>query len=324
MDTFTHSGKEDRRGVSLSAIHLAEALYESDKTDEAIKLLNNYAPLVQDVGPADALISAHVIQARLLWEPNPDRALELLVELEERGHELQLPRVVASARLQRSIFRLASEDIINAEEQLELAEKNFDWPDLKQRWYLANDTLTPEIVRMRLSLRTGKAKMVLPKLRDALKEAERTQHNRRALTLRLLLAEAFHLDSQHNLARRTLAHALQVVEKEGFVRVLREEGPVLSSLVRDLQGHGELNDAASNTSPSGHAAPKANVIHDPLTPKELQVLSLLSEGLSNIAMAERLFVSESTVRTHLRSINLKLNAGNRTEAVIIARGMGLV
>ncbi len=63
---------------------------------------------------------------------------------------------------------------------------------------------------------------------------------------------------------------------------------------------------------------------DPLTPKELQVLALLAQGLSNTAMADRLFVSESTVRTHLRSINLKLHASNRTQAIAIARQIGLI
>ncbi|WP_240479341.1 response regulator transcription factor, partial [Delftia tsuruhatensis] len=49
------------------------------------------------------------------------------------------------------------------------------------------------------------------------------------------------------------------------------------------------------------------------------VLELLASGYSNAAMAEKLFVSDSTVRTHLRSINLKLGARSRTQAVALAR-----
>ena len=63
---------------------------------------------------------------------------------------------------------------------------------------------------------------------------------------------------------------------------------------------------------------------DRLTNKEMKVLSVLALGMSNIAIAEQLYVSESTVRTHLRNINLKLHAKNRTEAVSIARQMGLL
>ena len=55
----------------------------------------------------------------------------------------------------------------------------------------------------------------------------------------------------------------------------------------------------------------ATALAEPLT-RELRVLELLASGYSNAAMAEKLFVSDSTVRTHLRSINLKLGARSRT------------
>ena len=61
-----------------------------------------------------------------------------------------------------------------------------------------------------------------------------------------------------------------------------------------------------------------------LTPKEIRVLELLAAGCSNGAIMERLFVSDSTVRTHLRNIFSKLKATNRTHAVALARRMRLV
>jgi len=54
------------------------------------------------------------------------------------------------------------------------------------------------------------------------------------------------------------------------------------------------------------------------------VLQLLAEGYSNSAMAEKLFVSDSTVRTHLRNINMKLGALSRTQAVALARRQGVI
>ena len=65
-------------------------------------------------------------------------------------------------------------------------------------------------------------------------------------------------------------------------------------------------------------------IPEPLTQKEERVLQLLAEGYSNGAMAEKLFVSDSTIRTHLRNINIKLNAQSRTQAVAIARRLRLI
>ena len=65
-------------------------------------------------------------------------------------------------------------------------------------------------------------------------------------------------------------------------------------------------------------------LREPLTPRELEVLVLISEGLHNSEIAERLFVTERTVKFHVSSILAKLGADNRTEAVAVAARRGLI
>ncbi len=63
---------------------------------------------------------------------------------------------------------------------------------------------------------------------------------------------------------------------------------------------------------------------EPLTAREKEVLTLVSQGASNQQIAEKLFVREVTVKTHLNSIFKKLKVSNRTQAVLLAMQMRLI
>lgn len=68
----------------------------------------------------------------------------------------------------------------------------------------------------------------------------------------------------------------------------------------------------------------AEALAEPLSERELEVLALLVEGLSNKLIAHRLAISEHTVKTHVTSILAKLGVASRTEAVSHAIRRGLV
>jgi NarL family two-component system response regulator YdfI len=65
-------------------------------------------------------------------------------------------------------------------------------------------------------------------------------------------------------------------------------------------------------------------LEEHLTPRELEVLDVLAEGLSNRAIAARLQISEHTVKFHISSIFAKLGAENRTDAVLRGVRRGLI
>jgi two-component system NarL family response regulator len=66
------------------------------------------------------------------------------------------------------------------------------------------------------------------------------------------------------------------------------------------------------------------VQEEALTDREVQILGLLAEGKSNKTIAQALFISESTVKTHLKSLFTKLDATSRAEAIALAARRGLV
>jgi DNA-binding NarL/FixJ family response regulator len=57
--------------------------------------------------------------------------------------------------------------------------------------------------------------------------------------------------------------------------------------------------------------------HEQLTPREIEVLQLIAQGFSNPRIAEKLSVSEETVKTHVRHLLGKLGVASRTEAVAV-------
>ncbi len=61
-----------------------------------------------------------------------------------------------------------------------------------------------------------------------------------------------------------------------------------------------------------------------ITPRELEILDLIASGMSNREIAEKLFVSESTVKTHSSRLFDKLSAKRRTQAVQIGKELGLI
>jgi len=140
-------------------------------------------------------------------------------------------------------------------------------------------------------------------------------------------------------ATEEFAEVLQAASQEGFMRLILDEGPAVGTLVHRCaaamqEGGGDpiladhlqrlLQAVGPMAAPAESEAPAGDAIEEPLTRKEIRVLQLLAEGYSNSAMAEKLFVSDSTVRTHLRNINMKLDAKSRTQAVAIARRLGVI
>jgi DNA-binding NarL/FixJ family response regulator len=74
---------------------------------------------------------------------------------------------------------------------------------------------------------------------------------------------------------------------------------------------------------SSHQTQPATLITSKLTEREAEVLRLIAKGLSNADIADRLFLSDGTVRNHVSAILTKLGVSDRTQAAVIAIQHGL-
>ncbi|MBN2551664.1 MAG: response regulator transcription factor [Spirochaetales bacterium] len=110
--------------------------------------------------------------------------------------------------------------------------------------------------------------------------------------------------------------------------LLKDIAPAeLASAIRAVvQGKSQLHPDIARKLMNQFVDPKikAEAVHGGLTPREMEVLRLLAQGMSNAGLAEALFISEKTVKTHISNILGKLNLADRTQAAIYAYKHGLV
>jgi len=109
-----------------------------------------------------------------------------------------------------------------------------------------------------------------------------------------------------------LGHWLRLLARHLMLGQAGEFKPLQRSALQ-LQLMPDAPDAAGQTS-----------LSVPLSARERDILLLLAEGLTNKAIAERLFITTETVKSHVSSILIKLNADNRTQAVVVAMRIGLL
>jgi len=159
-------------------------------------------------------------------------------------------------------------------------------------------------------------------------------------------------DGDHTKARRQLEDAIDLFQRSGapfeVARARLELADVLGELGRADAAADEARRAIEELTPlhadhelsraravldrvtmpaarsGGHSATQARNDRGGLTARELEVLRLISMGLSNQAVAERLFISEHTVHRHVANTLMKLNVPSRSAAVAHAARLGLL
>ena len=117
------------------------------------------------------------------------------------------------------------------------------------------------------------------------------------------------------------------VRRPGVRAVLRDDATaeeLAAAIAAAKAGLVALHPDALESSAPARAAERRDRAAPSLTPRELEVLEMLAEGLSNRIIAARLGISSQTVKFHVASILAKLDAGSRTEAVTFGVRQGLI
>jgi LuxR family maltose regulon positive regulatory protein len=175
-----------------------------------------------------------------------------------------------------------------------------------------------------------------------LRDAELKARFNSVIEIQAVRALALQAEDDTSAALSALEHALTLAEPEGYVRVFVDEGDLMRCLIADFRLSiaersprlGSYVDkllaafpAARSTSrdPQISRPPSASAnLVEPLSERELEVLRLIADGLSNHEIADKLIIGLGTVKTHINNIFGKLGVKNRTQAVTRARELNLL
>ena len=165
-------------------------------------------------------------------------------------------------------------------------------------------------------------------LERLLKTAE--EGGRTGSVIEILVLQALAHEAQDDIppALVSLERALMLAEPEGYVRIFVDEGPPMAALLHEAAKHGialsYVSQLRAAFGKAGVTTPVTQLLIEPLSEHELEVLRLLGTELNGPEIAHELMVSPNTMRTHTKNIYSKLRVHNRRAAVRRAEELDLL
>lgn len=327
--------EDGRRGMvaCLYAPLLAAALLERNQPEAARTLLANRLDVIERTGFPDIVLLAYRTLALAAFAQGDERhAMSVLEGLGTLATRRQLPRLhlySLTEQIRIHALRACPGTVGRLVDDLDRLAEVFQQEELS-------------LFEPQYRLATAIAKAYAALARDDLDGAEqqlgaaealagRLHRGRDALTVKVLRAVVARLRNSAD-ALPLLVEAVRLAELGGNARLLAETHPLAVEMWADLTPapRGPIGtqpppdsaeDASSYLGVTGRFdAPRGQL----LTPKETQILRLLSIGRPNKLIARALAISDETVKWHMKNLFLKLSAGNRSHAVDRARLLGLL
>jgi LuxR family maltose regulon positive regulatory protein len=301
--------------ASEAHLGLARVLYEWNDLDAAEQHAQQSIQLARRIENTDRAVACEVFLARLkLAHGDVAGATAILAKAGQFVRQHKLVHRMSEVAAAQVLTLLHQCNLVAA---AHLAEKH-ELPISQARVHLAGGDTTAALA-------------VLEPLR---REVEAKGWEDERLKVIVLQAIALHAHGEKDEAAQRLGDALALAEPGGFIRIFVDEGTPMAQLLSEAAAHGMMPDymgqllavfeAEERKNEDQSYLPPAQPLIDPLSQRELEVLKLIAQGLSNREISERLFIALVTVKGHNQKIFGKLQVQRRTEAVARARELGLL
>ncbi|KAA3654732.1 MAG: hypothetical protein DWQ04_34200 [Chloroflexi bacterium] len=258
---------------------------------------------------------------------------EAVVEMEtavSAANAIPTPRIVANAKMHEARLALLQGNLGLAKKWADaLPGKGVKRPSIPQ--YLAHleQTLLARVSvvsRDKPALSKAEVAVAAPLIESLITEAQENSWHGNLIELYLLAALCEHKQNNTNAAQFALKHALDLAAPQEYQRQILDFGesllPILTK-IKEVTPHKDyVNSLFQKTTPSNRN--ESSPLLDSLTKRELEILKLMADGLSNRQIAEKLFIARGTVGKHTSNIFIKLDAQNRATAVLRAQSFDLI
>jgi LuxR family maltose regulon positive regulatory protein len=322
-ETYRHvlqlAGDQPQQIIGEAHLGLARLLYEWNDldaaerhTEQSLQLARQYENFI------DRFVISEVFLARLkLARGDVTEASAILAKVDQSVRQYnfvhRMPEVAAAQVL--TLLRQGRPEAVAAAAHL---AQTHHLPLSRARVYLAQ----------------GDSSAALAALETYRQHVEARNWQDERLKTMVLQAVAHQAHGEKDKAVERLGEALALAEPSGFIRIFVDEGIPMARLLSEASARGIMPDYVArllavfeSDGPKREdksSLPSAMRLIEPLSPRELQILHLIAQGLSNDEIGKRLYLALDTVKGHNRKIFDKLGVQRRTEAVARARELGLL
>jgi LuxR family maltose regulon positive regulatory protein len=313
--------------AGMAEAGLGKLSYEWDRLDDAARYLEAAIERGKRGGVVELVVAGCTVLVRVYQARHDLDGAEDLIEEAERL--AQTANVSAGSRAHLAATRARLWVLQgNLEAATQWAQGSGlgvddEYDPLRQVEYIA-------LARLLLALapdRPDKLEGALRLLEGLLRVTEAQGWMGQALEILALQAVALQAYGEPERAMDALARALLLGEPEGYVRTFVDLGAPMGELLRGAAHRG------IRTAYVGHLLARApaepvpaapSPLIEPLSDRELEVLRLIAAGLSNREIAQKLVITPGTAKWHANNIYGKLGVHSRTQAVALARELGLL
>jgi LuxR family maltose regulon positive regulatory protein len=316
--------------AGLAHLGMGALLYERDDLEAAERELERGIELTERTREVSNLVWGYVTLSRTKRaQGDEEGALEMARKAERVAGGPGAEPEIAIAAAWMARFRMEQGDLTEATRWEQESAANANDAAGAAR---VVDRLTSARL-LRAQGRHREALELLEELGEAAEAAGRTGDLIEILVLRAVALWGARNEKEQAVS--TLVRALALAEPEGYVRTFADEGEAMGDLLLatlearkrghlDAPGRVPARYLAKLLAAVAQDASAPERLPEPPSERELEVLALIAAGKSNQEIADKLFVSMGTVKTHINRLYRKLDTRSRTQAIARAREIGLL